>query len=132
MSKICFLIPLNCKIMWWVVVWEQAGGLHGEKRWSILGVLFVLWMLTYCCSICCQFLIFCLSKYIYYAVVGGCLGASGWLAWREKVEYLLFGVLFVLWLIFLKLNMQWWNCSVGAPHNILDTWDALFCVYITF
>ena len=22
-------------MLWWVVVWEQAGGLHGEKMWSI-------------------------------------------------------------------------------------------------
>ena len=29
-------------MLWWVVVWEQVGGLHGEKMWIILGVLFVL------------------------------------------------------------------------------------------
>ena len=41
-------------------------------------------------------LIICLSKYIEYAVVGYCFGATGWLAWREKVAFFILGVLFVL------------------------------------
>ena len=62
MSKYCWLVVMNsilfylntCKtlylwcwklVLWWVVVLEQAGGLHGFIRWFkyILGVFFISW-----------------------------------------------------------------------------------------
>ena len=97
------LLPL-IKFKYSAVVghWFWASGWLAWREnvvYFILGVLFVLWILSYYCSIHCQFIVFPLSKFKYSAVVGHWFGASGWLAWREKVVYFILRVLFVFWIL---------------------------------
>ena len=76
---------------------------------------------------------FCLSKFIYFAVVDCWFGASGWLAGRYKVVYFILRVLIVLFLLsyyaksiiklvvffFFFFSLQLW-------YNILDIWNVLY------